>query len=152
MSTPEERKENHEMMLKMTPLAANGDPYAAHYLHSMAFLNRVIDDLYDRDVEVPRETIIDFTQVAFIDLPENPFYRKHFVLLQGMFAVIFNLWVDANRQQESEDKLDQMYGHVYKDFISELWPLVAKLTGGYDHMRRVSLLVRETIKEELPNG
>lgn len=131
------------------PLACNGNKLAEKYLHDMAWVNRIIDDLYDKDYDVPRENIEKAFFVLSIEIPTNPFYLANFQSLMAQHVVIYNSWMDSNRWEDDIDETKRTYAHVLKDYIGELLPLVAFLTGGTSLMCKISLQVRESYIKEL---
>jgi len=62
--------------------------------------------------------------------------------------VAFNAWMDS-MDWENGNTDQKRYAGVIKGFINEICPLVALLTGGYDFMRKVSLVIRESFIEEV---
>jgi hypothetical protein len=149
MSTVTERKLMDSTVDKIIPLACNGNKLAEKYLHDMAWVNRIIDDLYDKDYEVSRENIERAFFVLSIEIPTNPFYLSNFQSLMAQHVVIYNSWMDSNAWENDEAETKRIYAHVLKDYIGELLPLVAFLTGGTGLMRKISLQVRESYIKEL---
>ncbi len=149
MSTVSERKLMDITVDKIIPLACNGNKLAEKYLHDMAWVNRIIDDLYDKDYDVSRENIERAFFVLAIEIPTNPFYLSNFQALMAQHVVIYNSWMDSNAWENDEAETKRIYAHVLKDYIGELLPLVAFLTGGTGLMRKISLQVRESYIKEL---
>ena len=149
MSTAEQRKEMNEKIAKIIPLACNGNKQAEAYLYDMGYVNRIIDDLYDGDVQVNRTDIEKAFFTIAVKVPTNIFFVSNFQALMAQHVVIFNSWMDSNVFEKSGDELKKFYAHVLKDYIGELIPLVAFLTGGVTNMRNISLVSRETFMKEL---
>lgn len=147
MSTQEERKEMNMDLKDIIPLCCNGNKEAEKYLKDIAFVARTIDDLIDKDVEVPDDNIYQAFFILSIEIPANAFYRNNIGGLLGVQSVAYNAWMDANKWEKGNDEQRQ-HAFVIRDYINELCPLVAYLTGGYELMREISLLVRETFRKE----
>lgn len=143
MSTPEERKGMDLNVDAIIPQCCNGNKHAEKYLHDMAWVNRIIDDLFDDDVKVGKEDIERVFYVLAIEIPTNPFFMQNFQSLMAQHVIIYNSWIDSNRWEFDTDQTKRMYAHVLKDYIGELLPLVAFLTGGTNLMRTISLKARE---------
>lgn len=149
MSTPEERKVMDANVDTIIPLCCNGNKHAERYLHDMAWVNRIIDDLFDDDVKVGKKDIERVFYVLAIEIPTNPFFMQNFQALMTQHIVIYNSWIDSNAWEFDKDKTKRMYAHVLKHYIGELLPLVAFMTGGTGLMRKISLASRELFIEEI---
>lgn len=149
MGTEEERKTNRENVEKIIKLCANGNKYAEDYLTAFAYVARVFDDLIDKDFPVTDIQICRAFFVLSAELWMNPFFLKHSRLLISLHVASFNAFMDSNIWEKSEERLERVYAHVMKDFSNELLGLTAFLTGGYEHMRRISLQTKELFIEEI---
>jgi len=149
MGTIEERKKNDDLVDKLVELSANGNEDAKKYLSSFAYVTRVFDDLIDKDYPVSDNQICRAFFILMGGLWTNPFFVRNSRLLIPLHIVSVNAFMDANIWAEDEDKLKKIYAHVIKDFVNEILGMVAFLTGGYNHMRKVSLEVRDLFIEDL---
>ena len=77
MSNPAEREELDRKWFKVLKLSAGDNDEAYEYLFNLGFVVRIIDDVYDADVPVSRETLMDTFERLFILIPTNTFYQKH---------------------------------------------------------------------------
>lgn len=149
MSTVSERRMMDDKIDRIMPVAANGNKNAERYLRDIAFIARKIDDLYDKDTEVGQEEIERLFYLLLIDLPTNPFYLANFQALITQHIVIYNAWMDANSWEHEEDLSKLRASMIMRDYVGEIIPLVAFLTGGSKSMREISLTSRELfLKEE----
>ena len=90
--------------------------------------------------------------VAKVDLPNNTFFTRHKASLLPHHVTSLNAWIDSNDWME-KDKTRKTYALVIRDQLTELGLLVAFLTGGNEHMRSISLQVRDLfLKEEFNYG
>ena len=149
MSTIEERKVMDLNVDTIIPECCNGNKLAEKYLHDMAWVNRIIDDLFDDDVKVKKEDVESVFYVLAIEIPTNPFFMQNFQSLMTQHIIIYNSWMDSNQWEFVKDNTKKMYAHVLKHYIGELLPLVAFLTGGTVLMRNISLKARELFLEAL---
>lgn len=144
------REEIHsEVEQVLIPLAANGNKDAEAYLRRLFYIVRKLDDIWDQDIPVSRVEIAKGFFLALVDIPLNPFFQAHQNTLVGVQIIAFNAWQDANELEVSPNELDRIYAHVLRDYVCEFFPLVAYLTGGQAHMRKVSPLVRKVFEKPL---
>jgi len=129
-------------------LCANGNEAAWGYLSIIARSARLIDDLVDEPKKWVREKSYRLAQLLLVDLPSNVFFHTHKSALLPLHLTSLNAWIDSNDWME-KDTTRRNYALVIRDQLTELALLVAYLTGGNDHMRNISLKVRELfLKEE----
>jgi len=134
---------------EIIPASCNGNKSAEGYLRRVFFIVRLVDDLQDGDVAVSKEDITKAFFILIADLPNNDFYKKYADVLMGVHIVSFNAWQDANLWEKDKNDLKRIYAHVLRDYICELFALVAYLTGGRKLMREISLKVREVFLKKL---
>jgi hypothetical protein len=129
-------------------LASNGNQDAWNYLFIIARALRIIDDLVDEPKKVTVEDKYKLADLLLVALPSNPFFIAHRLSLVPLHLTSVNAWIDSNDWME-KDKTRKNYALVIRDQITELVLLVAYITGGSDHLRNISLKVRELfLKEE----
>lgn len=139
---------------KLLLKASNGNKDAFEFLRGFHYLAHGLDDVLDG--EVSAETIKEFLINLFVyakDLYSCGFYREHCAELSSVIDAVANAYADSVRYQ------DQQYESQYDPRAGELpWQLataniirsqgvdviiiVAKLCGGYEHMREVSQIAR----------
>jgi len=144
MSTSENRMYIASRLAEeIIPACCNGNKSAEAYLKRIFFVVRTLDDLYDRDVNVEREDIGKAFFIVGVELHYNDFFKENIDALMALHIVGFNAWQDASQWENSIDAQKRIYAHVIRDFVCELFPMVAFLTGGTKSMKRESLKVRE---------
>ena len=148
MGNPAERIQNDTHVDAVVDIAANGNEDARKYLADIAFVSRIMDDLVDKDYSVPDTNIYRAYFILLVELYQNPFFMANRHTLVGLHIAAFNAWMDANRM-EKQAELPRLYAHVLKDFINEICPTVAFLTGGHDLMREVSGKMRNLFMKEV---
>lgn len=150
MSSIENRKHISEKLTnEIIPACCNGNKSAEAYLNRIFFVVRTLDDLYDGDVEVKKEDIAKAFFIVGGELYYNSFFKENIETLMGLQIVGFNAWKDANVWEKSDNELKRIYAHVIRDFICELFSMVAFLTGGTKSMNEMSIKVREFFLKEL---
>ncbi len=150
MSSLKNRKYISEKLTEeIIPACSNGNKSAEAYLNRIFFVVRTLDDLYDGDVKVANEDMAKAFFIVGAELYYNPFFKEHIDTLMGLHVVGFNAWKDANEWEKSDDAIKNIYAHVIRDFICELFPLVAFLTGGTKSMNEISLKIRDFFLKEL---
>lgn len=148
MGTIDERKMNDDLVDTLVELSSNGNKEAKNYLSLFAYVIRVFDDLIDKDYPVSDAQICRAFFILMAELWMNPFFLRNHRLLIPLHIASVNAFMDSNVWLQDKDELKKMYAHVIKDFVNEILGMVAFLTGGYNHMRNVSLKMRELFIED----
>ena len=148
MTTQQERETYQKATQLIIDEACGDNPAAAHYLWSIMWISRTIDDVYDQDQEVSREDILDVVEYLLVGLPSNPFFKAHRDILESQHFSMYNAWSAANLWEKG-DETDQIYGHVWRDTHHEIVPIVAMLTQGPSKMKEISLKIRTLFKKQL---
>ena len=125
------------------PESCNGNKDAEAYLKRVFYIVRKLDDLQDEDFKVEKEELIRAYFFLFADLATNKFYLQHQAMLSSLHA-----WQDSNIWAGDPDQNKRLYAHVIRDFICELFILVAYLCGGEKLMRGISLKIREAFLKD----
>lgn len=139
MSTETERTANEHALTRAMTLAAHGDAAALRYLQIAAGAARTLDDLVDADHPVPGADAVLVFQSLLVEIHGNAFFQRHRDALALQHAVILNAWLDANALARVPDRTTVLYAHVLRDYVNELLGAVAFLTGGWMHLRKISL-------------
>lgn len=127
-------------------MAGNTDAVA--FLLDLSQIVEVWDDLIDKDAQ-PAETEIHAAfQAALINFPLNPFYRAHQDRLLPLVIVCINAWLDSVGMERGGDPHERMWAFFLKDFGLEIFLFCAMLTGGWAHMRSVSMDMRRFFTHE----
>ena len=148
MATKEQRLEAKKKLPMVLELCCGSNAYAKSYLNMLCSITRVIDDIYDQDAEVTRESLLNVFEELFVKLPTNPFFIQYQDVLLSQHLSMWNSWVAANKWKNG-DETEQIYSHVWRYTIHEVFPIVALLTQGYNHMKFTSNEVRNLYKTKL---
>lgn len=120
-----------------------GDKDAVQCLVEISTISEVWDDLIDRDVALTNAEISSAFVCATIKLPNNPFYASNIAALQPLIIMTVNAWMDSEELVKRSDKKSRMLAFYMRDIGKEIVPLIAFLVGGYAHMRKVSLEIKD---------
>ena len=147
MSTDEERAAELPIAEEILLDASGGNKDAEEYLRMIAGITRTLDDVYDEDRPVTREKLLGIFETLFVKLPTNKFFQKHRDLLLSQHITMYGTWMASNIFTNYET--EQIYAHVWRDYVDELLPIVALLTQGYDKMIKVSIGMRLPFMKKL---
>lgn len=139
-----ERKINTMKVENAIQMACKGNKDAESYLWAIARVARALDDHTDgdHDADIPR-LVVD----AMVNIPGNAFYLANQTRLVPVQALALNAWMDSNQWETAGGERSRQ-ALVLRDYINELVQLVALIVGGWDHMRDVSMQVRELFFKE----
>ena len=137
----------NDKVTEATMLCANGNQDAWNYLSIIARSARLIDDLVDEPKKWVRENSYNLAQLLLVDLPSNAFFHANKSALLPLHLTSLNAWIDSNVWMD-RDKTRKNYALVIRDQLTELGLLVAYITGGNNHLRKISLNVRELLMKE----
>lgn len=91
------------------------------------------DDLIDKDREQPDENINKAFWLAMVVLPNNPFYRNNYSVLQPLLANGIIQWNLANKLEKS-GKREREVAFSLRYAIVDFFVMVLYLLGGYGHV------------------
>lgn len=149
MTTPEERVRDTLKTKKLIEEIVGDNQSAFDYLKMLCRITRVLDDIWDEDnPNLSREEVLEVMEYMFITLPTNSFYVAHQDVLLSQHLSMYNGWLAANVREDGDDT-DKIYAHVWRDNIFEVFPIVALLLGGVDHMKYISEKIRILFKKNL---
>lgn len=117
--------------------ASNGNPQAKTLCWAYLNFCWTVDALYDRDEECSSERVACAVANFIAELTANPFYLANAAPLLAVMQLGVSAWADSEREEMKRAK--PFLKAQYHDF---LW-LVARLTGGWDHMRNLQTSARE---------
>jgi hypothetical protein len=148
MSDFAQRQENDRKVNFMIDEVCGTDADAKEYLTLMAGLARIVDDIADDFEMLSQNTILAVVEILFIRIPGNSFYKKNQDLLFSQHLSMWNAWESSN-VLDAGDVVDKIYAHVLRDYINELYPIVALLTQGHDKMKETNGSIRSLFKKNL---
>jgi hypothetical protein len=137
-----ERRDAHlEVWLK-------GDQDAIALVQMLGNLSEFWDDLIDRDKELTDVRVHLALTTAVLQLPGNPWWGQAQVCLHPILVVAINAWMDANVLQRREASHDRMLAFFLRDMVHEIVTMMTYLVGGWEHLRKHSLEIREFLFHE----
>ena len=124
-----------------------GNEDAVRVCVQTSHIAEVWDDLKDKDREPSDREIAHAFESAMIRLQTNPFYLQNHAMLTAIITLAINAWHDSeDLKQGDTEHLIQAF--VLRNMGIEIAVMCAFLVGGYDHMRKVSLEMREFFRHE----
>lgn len=114
-----------------------GNASAADFLHQMAEMVRLADDIVD-EPENRQRNVCWLLSRAWTVLPFNAFYAAHGPVLGPLLNSIIIRWQQSDEFRISDDPLKQQFGFVMREDIGTLTIAVASIIGGYDHAKTVA--------------
>lgn len=124
-----------------------GNQLAISFCEELFEVSQVWDDLYDEDKEVSKETLNKVFWSLLITLPSNPFYQANFDVLNPLMQAAIVDWMDANELARG-DVQQKCVAYVLRDSLSTILIHCARIIGGWDWMREVSVEVRDALYDE----
>jgi hypothetical protein len=127
-------------------MAGNADAVACFV--ALSTICETWDDLVDRDKPVGDAQINEAFTLALINLQVNPFYKANEALLYALIVAGTNAWMDANALQSSPDVKWRMLAFYLRNTAYELASICAFRAGGWQHLRAISLEMRQFFAHE----
>lgn len=116
------------------------NPQAREFLILWREYVHQIDDLIDGDAKGPEPMLNTFMLAAFVYT--TPFFQAHMPALRQIAVNCTNAYADSVAWEKADGWKAQWADH-YRHFASEMVLAVAAICGGYQHMRKISPLIRE---------
>lgn len=127
---------------------ANGNESAAAFCAAFIARAHLVDDIEDGDSPVGGDALIAGEVDWLVTLAGNQFFQQHKAALVPAMVMGINAWRSSNAWRISTDVKRRRASDVLKSFYHEVVYLVAFLTGGLEHMQRISDKYREYDQEE----
>lgn len=120
---------------------------AIQLISCLGAISQTWDDLIDKDKPTTDEDIHKLMWNALVYLPENPFYRTHFL---DLHPTIRNIIVDykVSTEFESGNKTEQSIAYTLRDNMCQLIIQCAYIIGGYAWMNEIAPTVRRYVHNE----
>lgn len=124
-----------------------GNEDACAILRQVSHIAEVWDDLVDGDKMPEQGAVTHAFEAAMVRLQTNRLFMANHAMFIGVIVLSINAWHDSNAwQHETGWKRHQAF--FLRNLGIELAMLCAFVVGGYDHMRGVSLAMREFFHHE----
>jgi hypothetical protein len=114
--------------------AVKNDPDALAFLRAIASVLHTWDDLIDGDRELSDADINGAFWKALIDIPANPFYRKHELTLRAVLVQAIVNWSAATalERDEKATRDDLIIAFIIRSAYVDLLTMSATLIGGVE--------------------
>ena len=123
-----------------------GDQPAIAFCETLFSISQTWDDIIEqdlyRDYDVNR-----MMWEALIALPNNPFYQQYFDILNPLMQAAIIDWMDSDELCKGT-KEEKVAAYVLRDSLTNIIIHCARLVGGFDWMREVSMEVRGALYDE----
>lgn len=139
---PSEQKAN-PMAKQLMAQVANGNAAAFQWMWDFWCFTHVIDDLVDRDKPLSGAEVAKALAQFVTAFSINPFFVQNAQSLHPLIISACNRWIDGDALDRSANQRDRIHSEVVRCGDIEVYLHVAYLTGGWDHMRNVSMAVRQ---------
>ncbi len=117
-----------------------GNKSAAQFLCFWREYVHQIDDLVDGDTKGPEALLKAFMLAAFVYT--QPFFTENVGALKQIAINCTNAYADTVMWEKDTSWRGNFSDH-YRHFASEMVLAVASICGGYEHMRKISPILRE---------
>ena len=125
-----------------------GDKHAISFCLDLFDVSQIWDDIIDDDNPnlIVEDAYRSFWK-ALVDIPRNPFYQANFGELQPLIQAALSDWMDANELQRGSLN-EKAAAFTLRDTLTRIVITCARIVGGYEWMRVVSLKVSKTLYDE----
>ncbi|WP_045405399.1 hypothetical protein [Vibrio jasicida] len=140
--------------IELIDKAVLSDQAAASFCRTLFNVSQVLDDLIDKDKPLSDDEIFKAFWDCLIEVPKNPFYIRNAPTLIPMMQVFLVDYRDSVILERADNLNAQQNDHgkhiafVLRDSVGSIITHCAYLVGGYEHMEKISALVRTTIYNE----
>ena len=124
-----------------------GNEDAVRVCTQTSHIAEVWDDIKDGDRRPTEYEVAHAFESAMIRLQTNPFYLANHAMLTAVIVIAVNAWHDSEDLKQG-DIDHRMHAFFLRNMGLEIASMCAFLVGGYDHMRKVSLEMREFFRHE----
>ena len=102
-----------------------------------------LDDLYDKDKEVPASAVSFLFFSLIQTIACNPFFQQHRDVLLATLLMSSQAWADSEEWKKREDVLHRITSQVLKSQYQDVFLHVAALCGGQQHMQEMARKYRD---------
>ncbi len=120
-----------------------GNQAAFDFCNSFFRWVHMLDDLVDRDKEVPAGAVSFLSYSLFHTLACNEFFQQHKASLLPVMLISSQAWADSESWKKRTDVLHRITSQVLKSAYQEVFLMVAALCGGIAHMQKISETYRD---------
>lgn len=101
------------------------------------------DDLIDKDKTIDDDMIMRNMMALLIRLPNNDFFIENRQHMSVILIHTANAFMDSEQLKTSKDERHQLLAFHLRNFALELYQATAYCVGGWQHLRKVAVEMRE---------
>lgn len=120
-----------------------GNRQAYEFVNAIMEALEFTDDLVDQDVDISNDRIVRNLMSVIITLPNNDFFIMNRAYITPILIMTVSSWLDSEKLKESDDERHKMLAFHLRNLGLELYHATAFLVGGFDHLRKVGVEMRE---------
>jgi hypothetical protein len=135
---------DHDFLAK----AFRGDADAVNLALTLSRVSHVWDDLIDKDKPVKDESINRAFYALLVELPSNPFYRKHMETLVPILAMSALNYEIANAFEKTGNREKLALAHVLRYSAADIATVIALIIGGPDWVRLIGPELRQRCQKD----
>lgn len=129
--------------LDILEVVCHGNREALGFCKAFYDFLHLLDDLFDKDVEVTAERLGVVVVRAVTEFSSNPFFQRYRDLLVPSIQTAIVSWVDSESWKSRVDLREQVAAQVLKSQYHEVFYLVAGIVGGLGHQMQVTRMFRQ---------
>lgn len=122
-----------------------GNEFATDFYNSLWTVGQAWDDLIDKDKPMTNEAIHNAFIQALVLSRDNPFYKSYADKLDVVVTLAINDWLDSVRWEDEKNEAGLELGYSLRLSMTNILIYSSLLLGGWDHMRQVSIEVRQML-------
>lgn len=132
--------------------ALRGNQDAIHYCETLFRISQTLDDIIDGDKRLTGADVMSAFWQSLIELPANPFYRRHELYLRPLMASALQDWRDSVTLERSGGRHEKTLAFVLRDQLAGLTIQCAYLVGGESWMVQAGPAIRQHFHEDTLEG
>lgn len=120
-----------------------GDQHAFDFCNAFFRWVHCLDDLVDKDKDVPPGAVSFLFFSLIQTVACNPFFQQHKTELLSTMLLASQAWADSEEWKKRENVLHKIASQVLKSQYQDVFIHVAALCGGQIHMQEMSQKYRD---------
>ncbi len=125
-----------------------GNTAAVEFMINLSTIVETWDDLIDQDKQIlPQDIHFAFAE-ALVGLPRNAFYYQYRPMIEPLIIMAVNAYLDSEIFAKRTEAKWRMQSFWLRNFGGEILQMIAYCVGGFTHMRKVSIEIREFLSHE----
>lgn len=138
------RKNEHAFLNQ----ALHNNADAVSFCETLFRISQTLDDIIDGDNPVSGNDVVSAFWQAMVELPSNPFYRRHELYLRPLVAAALQDWRDSVALERADDTHAKTLAFVLRDQLASVVVQCAYLVGGEAWMVQAGASIRRHFHDE----